>query len=496
VRDVPDVRLSTSNAAPGPFVSVDEAINAAVAPVGAIVANAVFMSIPAGGTRLPLILVWLIAAGVTCTVAFRFINVRGFTHALRVVRGDYSRKGDSGETSPFQALSTAVAGTVGLGSIAGVAVAIQLGGPGAAFWMMLAGFLGMSTKFAEVTLAVKYRRINADGSVSGGPMYYITALFSRKRAPVLGRVLAISFCIFAIGGSFSIFQINQSFAQFKLVTGFDNGFAYGLIVALWVGIILFGGMPRIAAWTEKLVPLKCGLYIVGCIVVLVANAALLPDAIALMVRSAFAPNAVEGGVIGVMIQGFRRAAFACEAGLGSAPMAHATVRTKEPMSQGFAALLEPFLDVICICTLTALVIVVTGAYQIEGVSGVAMTSAAFGTVVWWFPYVLAACVIVFALSTILGWGYYGERAWTFVFGENKPSRYAYRLLLCGMLSIGATFQLDQVINLTDALNFSMAIPNLIAVFLFLPELRRDLESYSARHGLMPRRDKKASAVQS
>jgi AGCS family alanine or glycine:cation symporter len=465
-------------------VNVDAVINAWVAPVAEAISGVVFFSVEVAGARLPLIVAWLIAGSLVCTLAFRFINLRGFAHALRVVRGDFSDRAAAGEATPFQALTTAVSGTVGLGNIAGVAVAVSLGGPGAALWMVLAGFLGMSAKFAEVTLAVKYRRVRTDGTVSGGPMYYIPIALGRLGLPRLGKVLAAFFCVAAVGGSLTLFQVNQSFAQFRAVTGFDQGFLFGLAIAVWVGVVLFGGMRRIARTTDKLVPVMCGIYIVACVTVLLANASQLPEALATIIRTAFVPESVAGGIVGAIVQGFRRAAFSCEAGLGSAPMAHATVRTREPMSQGFAALLEPFLDTVVICLLTALAIVVTGVYQGGGqAEGIALTSAAFATVVPWFPVVLSIAAILFALSTVLSWGYYGEQAWTWLFSDRQASRVAYRLFLCAVISTGATFELSQLVNLVDSLNFCMAIPNLIAVYLFLPELRRDLAAYTQRHRL-------------
>ena len=461
-------------------LDIDALVNSWVAPVSDAISGVVFFSVDVAGAKLPLIVVWLITGSLVCTLAFRFINLRGFKHALRVVRGDFSDRSLPGETTPFQALTTAVSGTVGLGNIAGVAVAIGLGGPGAALWMMVAGFLGMSAKFAEVTLAVKYRQLRPDGTVAGGPMYYIPIALARVGMPGVGRFLAGFFCVAAVGGSLTLFQVNQSFAQFRAVTGFDQGFLFGLAIALWVGIVLFGGMRRIASTTAKLVPLMCGLYILACITVLIANAGQLPDALVTIARTAFMPESVAGGVIGAIVQGFRRAAFSNEAGIGSAPMAHATVRTKEPMSQGFAALLEPCLDTVVICLLTALTIVVTGVYANGApAEGIALTSAAFATVVPWFPFVLSAAAILFALSTVLSWGYYGEQAWTWLFSASARSRVSYRLMLCAIISTGGTFELAQVVNLVDSLNFCMAIPNLIAVYLLLPELRADLVAYSA-----------------
>jgi AGCS family alanine or glycine:cation symporter len=468
-----------------PLMNLDQTINAWLAPVADWLGKVVFYAAPVGEARLPLIVVWLIMGGIVCTLAFRFVNLRGFRHSARVIRGDYSRREHPGEASPFQALSTAVSGTVGLGSIGGVAVAVTLGGPGATLWMMLAGFLGMSLKFAEVTLAVKYRRVRDDGTVTGGAMYYVPVALARRGLPRLGKFLAGFFCVAAIGGSVTIFQVSQAYTQVKAVTGFDHAFVFGLLVAVWIGIVLFGGVPRIVKWTDKLSPFMCLLYIAACLVVLGANFTNIPAALATIVREAFVPNAVAGGVVGALIQGFRRAAFANEAGIGSAPMAHATVRTNEPMSQGFAALMEPFLDTIIICLLTALVIVVSGVHQTSSHEGIALTSDAFATVVPWFPIVLAIVAVLFALSTVLAWGYYGEQAWTWLFSETQTSRVAFRLFLCTMLSVAATFPLDQVVNIVDSMSFCMAVPNILAIYLLMPELRADLASYWQRVVLAP-----------
>jgi AGCS family alanine or glycine:cation symporter len=461
-------------------MTVDQTINAWLAPVADWLGRVVFFTVPVAGADLPLIVVWLIVGSIVCTFAFRFINLRGFRHSLQVIRGDYSSARHPGEATPFQALSTAVSGTVGLGSIGGVAVAVTLGGPGAAFWMVVAGFLGMSIKFAEVTLAVKYRRVRDDGTVTGGAMYYVPEAMKRRGLPRLGKFLAGFFCVAAVGGSVTIFQVNQAYAQVRAVTGFEQGFLFGVLVAVWIGIVLFGGVRRIVKWTDKLSPFMCLLYVMACLVVLGANFANIPAALGTILREAFVPSAVAGGVVGALIQGFRRAAFANEAGVGSAPMAHATVRTNEPMSQGFAALMEPFLDTVIICLLTALVVVVSGVYLTSPSEGIALTSDAFATVVPWFPKVLAVVAVLFALSTVLAWGYYGEQAWTWLFSEKKASRVAYRLFLCTMLSMAATLDIDQVVNIVDSCSFLMAIPNVIGIYLLLPELRADLASYWQR----------------
>ena len=375
---------------------------------------------PSPARDLPLIVVWLIVGGIVCTLAFRFVNLRGFRHSARVIRGDYSSREHPGEATPFQALSTAVSGTVGLGSIGGVAVAVTLGGPGATLWMMLAGFLGMSTQVrrshAGREIPARARRRHGDAAAR---CTTCPKRCSRVGLPRLGKFLAGFFCVAAIGGSVTIFQVSQAYSQVRAVTGFDQAFVFGLIVAVWIGIVLFGGVKRIVKWTDKLSPFMCLLYIVACLVVLGANYANILPALATIVREAFVPDAVAGGAIGALIQGFRRAAFANEAGIGSAPMAHATVRTNEPMSQGFAALMEPFLDTVIICLLTALVIVVSGVNQTSASDGIALTSDAFATVVPWFPVVLAVVAMLFALSTVLAWGYYGEQAWTWLFSETQ-----------------------------------------------------------------------------
>ena len=461
-------------------MTIDERLNAWLAPVADWFGKVIFFSVPVGEAQLPLILAWLIMGGLVCTFAFRFVNLRGFRHSIRVIRGDYSSKDHPGEASPFQALSTAVSGTVGLGSIGGVAIAVTLGGPGAAFWMVIAGFLGMSTKFAEVTLAVKHRVVRPDGSVSGGAMYYVPVALQKIGMPRLGKFLAGVFCVAAVGGSLTIFQVNQAWVQFHTVTGYDKGYVFGLVTAGWVAFVLFGGVKRIVQWTDKLSPFMCILYVVACLVVLGANFAQLPAALGAIFREAFVPDAVAGGMVGALIQGFRRASFANEAGLGSAPMAHAMVRTREPMSQGFAALMEPFLDTVIICLLTALVIVVTGVYQTSASDGIALTSDAFATVVPWFPIVLAVVAILFALSTVLAWGYYGEQAWTWLFSGSQGSRFAYRIFLCAVLAVAPVFKRDQVTSIVDSLTFAGAIPNLIAVYLLLPELRAELASYWQR----------------
>src|SRR5690606_32251843 len=382
--------------APTP-AGLDEAINNAFAPVADAAAWLVFHPVPIGfGQPLPFVVLWPLAAALWFTLYFRFINLRGFAQGFRLIRGDFSRHDHPGEVTHFQALATALSGTVGLGNIAGVAIAISIGGPGATFWMILAGLLGMSSKFAECTLGVKYRRINPDGTVSGGPMYYLSRGLAEHRPSLagLGKVLAVAFSICCIGGSLgagNMFQVNQGFQQVLQVTGgadsvlAGKGWLFGLVMAVLVAVVIIGGLKSIARVTGKLVPVMAVLYVACSLYIVLANIENVVPAMGTIVAGAFTPEAGYGGFIGVLIQGFRRAAFSNEAGVGSAAIAHSASRTNEPASEGLVALWEPFIDTVVICTMTALVIVITGMYQVEGVGdGVQLTSMAYASVLSWF----------------------------------------------------------------------------------------------------------------
>ena len=347
-----------------------------------------------------------------------FINLRGFRHAFELAKGKYDDPNAPGQVTHFQALATAVSGTVGLGNIAGVAVAISLGGAGATFWMIVAGLLGMSSKFVECTLGVKYRTIDSEGRVFGGPMNYLRyGLAKRRNLKGLGKFLAALFAILAIGASFgggNMFQANQAFAvldnEIPALQG--NGFWFGLLLAVLTGFVIIGGIKSIARVTEKIVPLMAIIYFLGAMTVILFNIENLGAAFTAIWDGAFSPGALKGGIIGVLIVGFQRAAFSNEAGVGSAAIAHSAAKTHHPPSEGFVSLLEPFVDTVVICTLTALVLIFTGMHQVGGIGGVELTSAAFGSVVSWFPYVLAMAVFLFAFSTMISWSYYGMRAWT------------------------------------------------------------------------------------
>ncbi len=472
-----------------PPPGLDERINALVGPIADALSSVIFVSVPVAGAQLPLIVVWLIAAALFFTVYLGFINIRGFGHAVRLAKGDYSDPNDAGEVSHFQALATALSGTVGLGNIAGVAVAISLGGPGATFWMILAGLIGMSSKFAECTLAVKYRNEYADGTVSGGPMYYLKKGLAERGHAGLGRVLGAAFAICCVFGSFgagNMFQANQSYLQFLNITGGDaswlagKGWLFGLIMAALVGVVIIGGIKSIARVTDKLVPGMALLYVSAALVVIVAHIGQVPAAFGAIIHGAFSPEGVAGGFVGVLIQGFRRATFSNEAGVGSAPIAHSAVRTKTPVTEGFVSLLEPFIDTVVICTMTALVVIITGAYQQEGLAGVAITDQAFGTVFPWFSYVLTLAVFLFAYSTQISWSYYGLKAWTYLFGEGLAKELTYKAIFCCFIVLGASLQLGAIIDFSDAMFFSMALINIVGLYILAPVVKREYATYWAK----------------
>lgn len=471
---------------------LDQRIDAAIRPVADAVSGVIFSEVPIAGVGFPLIVGWLILAGLIFTIAFKFINVRGFMHGFRLIRGDYSDPTSPGEVNHFQALTSAVSGTVGLGNIAGVAVAITLGGPGATFWMILAGLLGMSSKFVECSLGVKYRLVKADGTISGGPMYYLSRGIGENypRLKSFGWALAIIFAVCAMLGAIgagAMFQANQAYAQFFNMTGGAQGplegraWLFGLIYAGLAGVVVIGGITRIGAVTARLIPAMAGIYIIACLFVIFTNIGQLPTAFGAIFSGAFTAEGVTGGVIGALIVGFRRAAFSNEAGLGSAAIAHSAVRTREPVTEGFVALWEPFLDTVVICTMTALVIIISGQYLVaDGADGVQLTSNAFASVIDWFPYVLTVAVFLFAFSTTITWGYYGAKAASFLARESKAVLYGFKGFYLVMALVGCTMPLASIVDIADGLLFIMAIPNLIGVYLLLPVVKRELAGYEAR----------------
>lgn len=440
--------------------------------------------------NIPLVVVWLVLGGIFFTFRMKFLNFTGFKHALELVRGKYDDPNDAGEVSHFQALTTALSATVGLGNIAGVAIAVTLGGAGATFWMILAGLLGMTLKFAECTLGVKYREIDADGQVYGGPMHYLSAALLKRGTAwgAFGKVLAMLFAIMCIGGSFgggNMFQANQAFAQVSQDLTFLQGYGawFGIGMAALVGVVIVGGIKSIARVTDKIVPFMVGIYVLFALIIIAMNFGEVGNALGDIFSGAFSPDAMRGGVIGVLIVGFQRAAFSNEAGVGSASIAHAAAKTNEPVSEGIVALLEPFIDTVVVCTMTALVIIFTGLHESPegaGLSGTQLTSAAFSEYFSWFRYVLSAAIFLFAFSTMISWSYYGLKAWAYIFGHSKVADYTYKALFLLFTVIGSATGLGAVLDFSDMMILGMAFPNVIGLVILSNEISKDTNSYFAR----------------
>ena len=470
--------------------SVEQTINESLAPIINPFVGAVFSPLPGSeaifGTAFPWIVLWLVVAACIFTFYFGFIQFRGFKHSIELVRGDYLDPKDAGEVTPFQALCTALSGTVGLGNIAGVGVAVYLGGPGATFWMILAGLLGMASKFTECILGVHYRNEYPDGTVSGGPMYYLSKGLSERGKAGLGKTLAVLFAICCIGGAIgggNMFQANQSAQQIATVIPFfeGNGFVFGLIMAAIVAAVIIGGIKSIARVTEKVVPFMAAVYVGSAILIIVLNFDAIGAAFGAIIGGAFAPTAVAGGAVGALIQGFKRAAFSNEAGIGSASIAHSAVQTKHPATEGYVALLEPFIDTVVICTMTSLVITITGSWHAgDGVTGIALTAKAFSSAWGGFNYVLALAAVLFAFSTMISWSYYGLKAWTYLFGEGSAKEMVFKVIFCIFVIIGASMSLGPVIDFSDAMIFTVAIFNIAGLYLLMPKVKEILRDYQSR----------------
>ncbi len=475
--------------------SIDESINNFVKPIADQIFDVIFYKLPIPFTNghIPFILAWLIIAAFFFTFYFKFINLRSFKIGYDLLKGRYDEKDAPGEVTHFQALATAVSGTVGLGNIAGVATALSVGGAGATFWMIVAGFIGMSTKFVECTLGVKYRDIESDGSAHGGPMRYLQKGFGERGFGIFGKILAVFFAIMCIGASFgggNMYQINQSFEQVVTISGgemsflADKGWLFGVIVAIFVGASILGGIKSIVKVTSKLVPFMALLYLALSLFIILINYQNIPHAFVQIFEGAFTPQAGLGGLIGVLIQGFRRAGFSNEAGIGSASIAHSAVKTNHPVTEGLVALYEPFIDTVVICTITALVIIISGVEGVgvgpDGIGGIALTSEAFKTGALWFPYVLTFAAVLFAFSTMISWSYYGMRAWTYLFGHGTTQETVYKILFLLFIVIGASVKLDGVIKFSDAMLFAMALPNIIGLYFLAPVVKRELAGFMAK----------------
>ncbi|GLR19692.1 alanine/glycine:cation symporter family protein [Portibacter lacus] len=496
---------------------IDEKIDAAFGWATGWFVQGIFYQIPfSENVNIPWVLFPLILGATYFTIYFKLINVRGFFTSINIVRGKYDELdhhetydvagdptpgGDSietiavenstGEVSHFQALTAALSATVGLGNIAGVAIAVSIGGAGATFWMIVAGLLGMASKFVECTLGVKYRDIEADGTVYGGPMYYLKKGLNSVGLGGLGKVLAVVFAIFVIGGSLgggNMFQVNQAFQLIENITGgeasflYGKGWLFGLVMAILVGVVIIGGIKSIAKVTEKIVPFMVVIYVIASLFVIFVNFNMVGDAFVQIFQGAFSPEGVLGGAVGVLVQGFRRAAFSNEAGIGSASIAHSAVKTKYAASEGMVALLEPFIDTVLVCTMTALVLIITGNVAAEnaGLSdaqAILLTSGAFESAISWFPYVLTVAVVLFAFSTMISWSYYGYQGWAYLFGRSKNMEYIYKIMFCIFVIIGAAASLGSVIGFSDAMIFAMMIPNMIGLVILAPKVRDELARY-------------------
>ncbi|MDF1875083.1 alanine:cation symporter family protein [Sulfurimonas sp. SAG-AH-194-I05] len=443
------------------------------------------------GMSIPFLVAWLIVGGVYLTVKMEFVGFRYFKHAFNIIRGRYRTKDDKGQISPFGSLSTALSATVGLGNIAGVALAVSLGGPGAVFWMIFAGFLGMSLKFTEVTLSLQHRKFLPDGTVMGGAMEYLSHGLANKGFPRFGKYLAIVFAVLMIGGAIgggNTFQVSQAAGAIGHEIPFfgDNPVYFGIIMAALVGFVIIGGVKRISSITEKLVPVMAIIYVSASLYILLYHYDQIGHAFSLIFTEAFHSNALYGGIVGAIVQGFQRAVFSSEAGIGSSPVAHAPAKTKYPVRQGFVALYEPFIDTVVICTMTALVIIITGVYDpqgahvalIEAREGAALTSVAYGTVISWFPVVLSLSIVLFAFSTMISWSYYGERAWVYLFGSQYSI--VYKFIFLSLTVIGTMVSTSILVDFSFMLLLAMALPNILGLFILSGDVKRELVIYGKK----------------
>ncbi|MDQ6991775.1 MAG: alanine/glycine:cation symporter family protein [Mariprofundaceae bacterium] len=465
----------------------DGSIDAIFGQLNGVIASVFFFDVMPSEASMPFIVAWLMIGGVYLTLRFGFINIRMMGHALAIIRGKYTSKDDKGEISSFQALTSALSATVGLGNIAGVAIAIGIGGPGATFWMIVAGFFAMTLKFTEVTLAQMYREFRPNGHVMGGAMQYLSKGFAEKGMTSLGKGLAMFFamlCIFSSLGGGNAFQLSQAMGAVQEQLPFFQHYPlmFGILMATAVGVVIIGGIRRIAHAAEAIVPSMVAIYLSACLWIIFTHASEIPNILGLIVHEAFAPAAVAGGIIGVIVQGFKRAAFSSEAGIGSAAIAHSAASVKYPVRQGLVALYEPFIDTIVICTMTALVIVITGVYQdpqyahlIHDSQGAALTSAAFGSVIGWFPIILSISVVLFAYSTMISWSYYGERCWTYMLGERFSM--LYRILFVAVIVLASVTSAGNILDFSDLMLLSMALPNLIALYVLQDKVALALKTY-------------------
>ena len=435
---------------------------------------------------IPLIVLTLMTGAVVFTLYFGFINIRGFKHSIEIIRGKYDNPNDTGQISHFQALTSALSATIGLGNIAGVAVAVSLGGPGAVFWMVFIAFFSMSAKFVSCTLGQLYRKVNEDGSVSGGPMYYLDYGLKEKGYGSLGKFLAVLYAIFIIGGAFgggNMFQANQSYELFGKLIGVPD-YLYGILLAILVGFVIVGGIKRIGQTTEKIVPFMVVLYVSASLFIIITNLDKLPGVISSILSQAFNPDSVYGGFIGALVTGIKRGVFSNEGGVGSASIAHSAAKTDEPVREGIVAMVGPFIDTIVVCFMTASVILITAdsnpLYVVGGgINGAELTSAAFGSAISWFPFILSIVVFLFSFSTMISWYYYGDKGWKYLFGSSTIK--IYQAMYLGCIVLGSIASLGNVIDFSDMMILSCGFPNIIGCMFLLPTLKIKLNEYWSRY---------------
>ena len=499
VQPLQEVATNSDDVNSDDSVSWDDSVNAALGSFAKKFSGVIFYQVKIRGTELTLVIVWLVIAASFFTLYFKFINLTGMWHGISLALSKSTDEDAPGEITHFQALCTALSGTVGIGNIGAIAFAIATGGPGALFWLIVAGFLGMTTKFVECTLGVKYRLKNADGTFSGGPMYYLNRGLADKGMPGFGKILGGFYAIglvFGCLGAGNMFQSNQAYSQFVVVTGgqesyfAERGWLFGILLAFVLGLVIIGGIKSIAKVTSTLVPLMAVLYCSLAVVVVIMNAAYIPAAIAWVFREAFNPTSIKGGLVGIMMLGFQRALFSNEAGLGSASVAHAAVKTRHPVTEGLVATIGPFLDTIVICSLTSLCIITSMLAVDDFISSVAgegtnlaigidLTSAAFERNISWSPYLIAVAGVLFALSTMISWSYYGTRAWCYLVGEGKGRIMIFNFFFCCFSALGCVLKLSAVIEISDALIWLIAIPNIIGLYILCPGVKADLQEYMA-----------------
>ena len=479
-------------------MNLDAVIDSALAPVADKISSFIFSYIVIGEVKVEFLVALLISAALYFTFRTGFIGLWGFKHAIKLITNnykhktcnDYQRK-KKGELSSFQALSATISASAGIGNVAGSAAAVSIGGPGVIFWMVIAGLFSMALKFSEVLLGVKFRQTNNDGSVSGGPMYYIPIAFKNiKFGDKIGLVLAKTYaicCIFAMIGGWNLFQINAMTAQYTEVTGgtnsifANNGWILGTIVAIITWFTIIGGIKAIGKFTSKVTPIMCSLYVISAFLVCLVNIHHLPETIILIIEEAFSPKAMTGGAFACMLWGFRRAMFANESGLGTAPIAFSAVNTNKPVAQAFISMLQPFVDTVIVGVATAFVIVVSKTYLlVDGIAGIELTSKAFATICPAYPILLTIMASCFVLSTMLCGSYYGLKAWGFLFGEGKNKTRAFQAIYCLCIIAGSAMNFKSIINLSDAVTLFLAVPNLIAVFMLSNVVIKELKRYSEK----------------